>query len=91
MSSPAFGPASRPRAPVGARVPLLAGDWMTTWSVVVLTPNSVVAVSAFRSLFVYADAVTPRAGPVSGGVVRVVGDESAGGAERTAPSRPPID
>jgi hypothetical protein len=32
---------------------------MTTWSVVVLMSNSVVAVPGFRSLFVYAAAVTP--------------------------------
>jgi hypothetical protein len=49
---PALICASMPRLPVAARVPLLAGDWMTTWSVVVLMSNSVVAVVPSRSLFV---------------------------------------
>lgn len=52
MSMPALFPASMPRLPVGASVPLFAGDWRTTWSVVVLMSTSVVAVAALRSLFV---------------------------------------
>jgi hypothetical protein len=41
-----------PSDPVGASSPLLAGDWMATWAAIVLMSNSVVAVSALRSLLV---------------------------------------
>ncbi len=72
MSNPALGAASTVRVPVGARVPLLAGDWMSTWSVPVPMTNNVVAVPGSRSLLVYAAAVTPLVTPDAGGVDNVV-------------------
>lgn len=67
MSKPALGPATRPSLPVDERLPSLAGAWMATWSSVASMSNSVVAVFASRSLFVYAAALTPVAAVVSGG------------------------
>ncbi len=67
MSKPALGPASMVSSPVGASVPLFAGDWMASWFRLVSTAYSVVEVLVSRSLFVYADPVMPVAGVVAGG------------------------
>ena len=67
MSKPASLPASMPSLPVAESEPALAGAWMATWSIAVSMSNSVVAVSASRSLFVYAAALIPVAGVVAGG------------------------
>ena len=63
MSNPAFGVASRPRAPTVFSVPLFGGAWVTSTSWAVSMSYSVVPVAGSLSLFVYAAAVAVGLSP----------------------------